>query len=65
LAKENKDIFYNLPLEILEIVLEKIAKNNKEKPEQVWQRFKKGFFTGEMMHLRDVEKTFGKGALRV
>lgn len=65
LAKENKDIFYNLPLEILEIVLEKIAKNNREKPEQVWQRFKKGFFTGEMMHLRDVEKTFGKGALRV
>ena len=45
--------------------MEKIAEKNSESKEAVWMRFKKGEFTGEMMHLREVERTFGKGALRV
>lgn len=26
---------------------------------------KKGLFTGEMMHLRDIERTFGENSLRI
>ncbi len=46
-------------------ILEKIAQKKNEKKEDVWSRFKKGQFTGEMMHLRDIEKVFGPGSLRV
>ena len=52
-------------LTILSAIIKKIAKNNNEEPKEVWKRFRKGYFTGEMMHLRDVDKVFGKGALRV
>jgi hypothetical protein len=34
-------------------------------PKEVWKKIKKGQFTGDMMHLRDVELAYGKGALRV
>jgi len=52
-------------IDILDIVIEKISEKNNENRRSVWSRFKKGEFTGEMMHLRDVERTFGKEALRV
>jgi hypothetical protein len=29
-----------------------------------WARIKHGYFTGDMMHLRDIEKVLGKGGLR-
>ena len=57
--------YYQGYMDILNIVMDKIAERNDESRESVWSRFKKGEFTGEMMHMRDVEKTFGKGALRV
>lgn len=38
----------------------------QEIPEtEVWKKIRKGQFTGEMMHLRDIEYLYGKGALRV
>ena len=57
--------FYDDYISILKIVMEKIAEKNNEDKEVVWKRFKKGEFTGEMMHLREVERAFGEGALRV
>jgi hypothetical protein len=39
-----------------------IAKTKKETLETVWSRFERGYFTGELMHLRDIEKTFGREA---
>ena len=57
--------YYHDYMEILDLVMDKIALKNGESKELVWSRFKKGEFTGEMMHLRDVERTFGKGSLRV
>jgi hypothetical protein len=30
-----------------------------------WQNMERGQFTGEMMHLRDIEYAYGKGALRI
>lgn len=35
------------------------------KPQDVWKKIKRGQFTGEMMHLRDIEYAYGKGALRI
>ncbi len=52
-------------IDILETIIKKIAEKNNEDENTVWQKFKKGLFTGEMMHLQEIEKTFGKGALRV
>jgi hypothetical protein len=57
--------YYHDYMEILEIIMDKVAEKNDESRESVWSRFKKGQFSGEMMHLRDIERTFGKGALRV
>lgn len=33
--------------------------------EEAWKKIKRGQFTGEMMHLRDIEYAYGKGALRL
>jgi len=55
---------YEKIVNILDLVIKKIAQKKNEPIEDVWRRFKKGLFTGELMHLRDIEKTFGKGSLR-
>ncbi len=34
-------------------------------PKVAWDKIKRGQFTGEMMHLRDIERTYGKGSLRI
>lgn len=48
---------------IVEKIIDSVSENNNEFRELTWKRFKKGMFTGEMMHLRDIEKTYGEGAL--
>lgn len=65
--KEQKESvnYYDDYMDVLNIVMEKIAGKNNEGKTAVWTRFKKGEFSGEMMHLREVERTFGNGALRV
>jgi hypothetical protein len=52
-------------MEILEIIILKISEIKKEDRVETWKRFKKGLFTGEMMHLREIENIFGKGSLRM
>jgi len=52
-------------IEILDIIIKGIAAKNNEDERLVWQDFKKGQFTGEMMHLKKVEDAFGKGSLRI
>lgn len=56
---------YEKEMELVDFMVDKIAEKKGEGKEDVWGRFKKGLFTGEMMHLRDIERTFGKGALRM
>lgn len=46
-------------------IVNKIAKIKNQSKDEVWERFKKGQFTGEMMHLRDVENAYGPGSLRI
>lgn len=57
--------YYRSYMELLATVMKKIAQEKNESEETVWARFKRGEFTGEMMHLRDVEDVFGRGSLRV
>lgn len=52
-------------VDILNLIIEKIAKTKEEDLATVWNRFKASLFTGEMMHLRDVEDVFGGGSLRI
>lgn len=42
-----------------------MAKYFNQTHEEVFQKIKKGFFTGDMMHLRLIEEVFGPGSLRV
>ncbi len=42
-----------------------LAKYSGKTPIEHWQNLERGQFTGEMMHLRDIEYAYGKGALRI
>lgn len=56
---------YPKEIEILDFIIKKISEFYKKDPEEIWTQFKKGLFTGEMMHLREIEKVFGPGSLRI
>lgn len=56
---------YFIEMLTIDAIVNKIAQNKNEEKENVWASFKKGQFTGEMMHLRDIEKVYGSGSLRV
>ena len=52
-------------IKVIEKVFQKIAKNSGEEIANVRGRFMRGLFNGNMLHLRDIEETFGKGSLRI
>ncbi len=56
---------YKFNIDIADKIAEKVAEVKGETKEDVWIRFKKEQFTGNMMHLRDVEQAFGADSLRV
>ena len=56
---------YEHPIKFLENIVEKTAQLNSISKEDLWTKIAKGLFTGEMMHLRIFEKTFGPKTLRV
>jgi hypothetical protein len=49
----------------VEWIIAKIAEKNQEDKSVVWNKFKLGMLTGKIMHLREIEKTLGTGALRL
>jgi hypothetical protein len=57
--------YYDEYIKVVDKIVDGIAVKNKEDRADVWRRFKRGIFTGEMMHLRDVERTFGKNSLQL
>lgn len=59
------DSGYLIHIETIDKIITRIAEVNYETNEEVWKRFKLGEFTGNMMHLRDVEKAYGAGSLRI
>jgi hypothetical protein len=52
-------------IRVLNNIIRKVSQHNKKEDEEIWLSIKRGHFTGEMMHLRRVEETFGQYALRV
>mgnify|MGYP001566357251 CR=1 FL=1 len=51
-------------MKIVRLVIKKVAEKKGITYDEVWKKIKKGYFSGEMMHLRDVEDVFGHGSLR-
>ena len=56
---------YPQELEVLEAIVEGIADFNSESPVDVWLRFYKAQFTGDISSLKEVERVFGNGSLRI
>jgi hypothetical protein len=50
-------------LDAINAVINEVAKNKGEDSIAVWEKIKRGQFTGKMMHLRDVDKYVDKGLL--
>jgi len=57
--------YYTEYMDILETIIERMAEKNNKDESEIWSNFKKGIFSGQMMHLRDIERTFGEGSLRL
>lgn len=56
---------YDLNVDLVKVLSTSLSKKEEIPEQEVWDRFKRGHFTGEMMHLRSIEKLYGKGSLRV
>lgn len=46
-------------------IFSRVAEKRNEKVQETTNRFSRGMFTGEMMHLRDIENVYGENALEV
>jgi hypothetical protein len=56
---------YDDYIDLLNMIINKMAEELKVSVDSIWKNFKKGYFSGDMMQLRDIEKVFGPGSLRV
>lgn len=54
--------FYRKDRLLLQAILKGIAAKRGEALSVTWERFERGYFTGESMQLRDIQKIFGKEA---
>ena len=68
-AEEQKEAgyfcYYHNYIEILEVIVDRLSSTKGEEKGAIWKKLKRGLFTGEMMHLREIEKTFGKSSLQI
>ncbi|MFA6392499.1 MAG: hypothetical protein WCW54_00215 [Candidatus Paceibacterota bacterium] len=56
---------YFIEMLTIDSIINKIAKSKNKSTEEIWTQFKKGQFTGDMMHLRDIEDVYTPGSLRI
>lgn len=56
---------YSEEVDVLETMIDTISEKTEKPFNEIWSRIKKSLFTGEMMHLREVEEVFGKDGLKV
>ncbi len=45
-------------------IIRVVAREENFSEDEIWKDIQRGYFTGEMMHLRKIEKVYGKGFLR-
>lgn len=62
---EEAGFAYSESREVIREIIQTLAAVQEKSEEEVWKKIRKGQFSGEMMYLRDIEYTYGKGALRV
>lgn len=65
LTRTKINISYENEIVVLDLLIEKIAIKFNEEKTEVWKRIKKGLFTGQMMHLRRINETYGPNALKI
>ncbi len=51
-------------IQIIESIARRIAYESGRDENEVWDDFKRGLFTGSVIHLRHIEKVYGAGSLR-
>jgi hypothetical protein len=56
---------YRAEVGMINSVTNAIAQHKNISEEEVWEDFKKGHFTGNMMHLRAIDEVYGEGTLRI
>lgn len=56
---------YAKDIELLNRIVQKVAEYKQEAFEETWRRFQRHHFTGNLSHLRDVERACGSGTLRL
>jgi len=56
---------YGSNVELIQVLTKDIAEYKGVPEEAVWNDFKKGHFTGEMMHLRVIDEVYGEGSLHL
>lgn len=56
---------YSGYITVLDKIIDMLAQFEYKNKEEIWSRFKKNYFTGEMMHFRKIEEVFGVGSLRI
>jgi hypothetical protein len=57
--------FYRSYMDIVEIIINRLARHGGKSPQEVWQNIKHGFFSGKTTHWREITKIFGTDALNV
>ena len=62
--EEELENYYTKDRALLLTIINQISKATDQKPEIIWRRLVQGYVSGEMMHLRDIEKVYGQGGLR-
>jgi len=50
-------------ISVLNNIIKEVSKNKNENAQEIWFKIKRGYFTGEMMHLRTIKKHYDEDLL--
>jgi len=71
ISKEEEEEFISTKKQFYEYaffindLIKRIAEKTDKDEGEVWKKMKEGCFTGEMMHLREIERVLGKDSLKI
>ena len=64
-TEKNSVTYYHDYMLILNTIIDEMSDRTQKNSEEIWKNFKKGLLTGELMHIREIERVYGKGGLRI
>lgn len=56
---------YSKDIDLLDHIMDEVFKKTGQNKEETWKHIKEGYLSGNMMHLRIIDRVFGKGSLRL